>query len=438
MRKFPAGASVCAVLFLFLTSLLSFVLPSAADEPVEIRGLRHWAASEHIRVVLDMSEPVEFTANKIQNPERLFFDVKNAKIKKGLQPVFNINDSLLKSVRVGQFNATTVRIVFDIASPGYEYKIFHLEDPARLVIDVYTKKQQHAPLPDEAAKEQEVKKPADESAPIPTKQMLKRKIVIDPGHGGDDPGAVGPSNLYEKNVVLDVALKLRDAAAKLYPGYEIILTRDKDVFIPLDKRTAIANRHNADLFVSIHANASPNRKARGIETYMLNWTNDEEAIRVAARENAISVKKMKQVHGELDFITSSLKRENKRDESLKLAGYIQNSLTVSTSESYNSVPDLGVKQALFYVLVGAEMPSALAEVSFISNPAEEKLLSNSKYRMLLAESILSGINNYFRSSPVQKVSYTPDTDAPVKKTAPAKSQPRKKSRSKTAYLHTKR
>ncbi|MCE5312280.1 MAG: N-acetylmuramoyl-L-alanine amidase [Nitrospiraceae bacterium] len=417
--------------------IFAAAFPVCAEELVEIKGLRHWAASDHIRVVLDMSGPVEFTANKLQNPERLFFDVKNAKIKKGLPPVFNVNDNLLKSVRVGQFNASTARIVFDISNPSYEYKVFHLEDPSRLIIDIYIKKQ-GAAQPDDSAKEQAVKKPSEDAASVPPKQLLKRKIVIDPGHGGDDPGAVGPSNVYEKDVVLDVALKLRDAAAKQHPDYEIILTRDRDIFIPLDKRTAMANKHNADLFISVHANASPNRKARGIETYLLNWTNDEEAIRVAARENAISIKKMKQVQGELDFITSSLKRENKRDASIKLAGYIQNSLVMTTAESYSSVPDLGVKQALFYVLVGADMPSALAEISFISNPAEEKLLSSPKYRALLAESILAGINNYFRSSPVQKVSYTQDKSEPVKKTAPAKSQARKKSRTKTAALNARR
>jgi N-acetylmuramoyl-L-alanine amidase len=200
-----------------------------------------------------------------------------------------------------------------------------------------------------------------------------------------------------------VALKLKQAAERLYPNYEIILTRNRDIFIPLEKRAAIANKHSADLFVSIHANASSNRKARGIETYLLNWTNDEEAIRVAARENKISIKKMKQVQGELDFITSSLRRENKRDESIRLAGYIQNSLVAKVSNAHESVHDLGVKQALFYVLVGAEMPSALAEISFISNHAEEKLLSSPKYRSVLADSILEGINSYFSSAPVQKI-----------------------------------
>lgn len=120
--------------------------------------------------------------------------------------------------------------------------------------------------------------------------FLKKRIVIDAGHGGHDPGAVGPNKLYEKDVVLDIALKLRELLQK-NANYEVFLTRDKDVFIPLEQRTAIANSKNADLFVSIHANASSNRSAKGIETYMLNWTNSEESMKVAARENAISLKR---------------------------------------------------------------------------------------------------------------------------------------------------
>jgi N-acetylmuramoyl-L-alanine amidase len=188
-----------------------------------------------------------------------------------------------------------------------------------------------------------------------------------------------------------------------YPSYEIVLTREKDVFIPLPERAEIANRHNADLFVSIHANASSNRKARGIETYLLNWTNDVEAMKVAARENAISLKKMKQMKGELGVILASLERENKRNESVNVAGYIQQAVVSSMGKKYRDVNDLGVKQALFYVLFGARMPSSLVEVSFISNPREEKLLATDSYRQSLARSIAEGIHKYFTSQPLQHV-----------------------------------
>jgi len=178
---------------------------------------------------------------------------------------------------------------------------------------------------------------------------------------------------------------------------EVILTRESDIFIPLDERTAIANMKEADLFVSIHANASPNPNARGIETYFLNYTNDEEATRVAARENAISLKRQKEIQKkfqtDLEKTLGDLERDNKRDESLRFAHMVQNSMIESLHLAYN-INNLGVKQALFYVLVGAKMPSILAEVSFISNHEEERRLSGDIYRQKIAEALLSGIKNY--------------------------------------------
>ena len=230
-------------------------------------------------------------------------------------------------------------------------------------------------------------------------------MVIDAGHGGHDPGAVGPSGLYEKDVVLDIAIRVREIMKRDYPFYNVILTRESDVFIPLPERSEIANRNNADLFVSVHANSSINSKARGIETYLLNWSNDAEALKVAARENAISLKKMKQMKSELGVILASLERESKRDESVKVAGSIQNSLASSVGNKYPEVNDLGVKQALFYVLVGAKMPSTLVEVSFISNPKEEKLLASDFYRQFLARSIADGIHKYFSSQAPRHVAF---------------------------------
>lgn len=390
-----------------LITLLAVCVPiftvsiSCAEDIIEVRGLRHWTASGYIRVVIDMSGPVEFTKGSLSNPERLFFDFKNAKIVKGAQTNFPIGDKLLKSIRIGQFNASIVRVVFDLESPDYEFKIFNLEDPARFVIDISAK----GGTDGKSEIRTELKKDElqEQKAAVPFEpKFVQRRIVLDAGHGGHDPGAVGPGGLYEKNVVLDIALKVRDIMKKEYPFYEVVLTRDNDVFIPLDKRTAIANKVNADLFVSVHANASPNRQVRGIETYLLNWTDDEEALKVAARENAISVKQMKKAQSELSVILASLERESKRDDSVKLSGYIQNSLVSSIRPKYPKVLNLGVKQALFYVLVGAKMPSALVEVSFISNKEEEKLLSDDTYKEKLAASIAEGIHKYFSSVPAQK------------------------------------
>ena len=229
--------------------------------------------------------------------------------------------------------------------------------------------------------------------------------MIDPGHGGHDPGAVGPTGAYEKNVVLDIAIRAKKILNKSYPDYGVVLTRETDVFIPLPKRAAIANKMRSDLFVSVHANASSNRKVRGIETYLLNATTSEEALRTAARENGVSFRKMKQSQNEMDVILTSLASQNKRDESLKLAGNIQKTLVTKVKKRYPQTGNhgVGVKGAPFYVLVGADMPASLVEVSFISNREEEKLLKTEAYRQMLAQSIADGIHKYFSTQPAPRI-----------------------------------
>ncbi|MCC6346184.1 MAG: N-acetylmuramoyl-L-alanine amidase [Nitrospirales bacterium] len=406
-RREGSGGHLPALLFscFFFYCLLLLPVSGGADDTIELKGLRHWSTAEYTRVVIDLSAPAEFTRGSLSNPERLFFDLKNAKVAKDAQKSLSVNGPLLRTVRMGQFTAHTVRIVFDLSSGDYDYKVFNLEDPARLVVDISPKegadpRQEGKPEANADTKSDRKDLRKEERSEANTEaRLLRRRVVIDAGHGGHDPGAVGKGGLFEKDVVLDIALKVRDVMRKEYPAYEVILTRDRDIFIPLEERASIANRNKADFFVSIHANASPNRKARGIETYLLNWTNDEEAMKVAARENAISLKKMKQVQGELGVILASLERESKREDSVKLAGTIHHSLVSSLRTHYPGVIDLGVKQALFYVLVGAAMPSALVEVAFISNPEEERLLEEPSYRQGIASSIVSGIQAYFSSTP---------------------------------------
>ncbi|HIJ59985.1 MAG TPA: N-acetylmuramoyl-L-alanine amidase [Nitrospirae bacterium] len=403
---------------LILTSILFQTTNLYANEIIDVKALRHWTTNDTIRVVVDLSGSIEFTKGKLSNPERLFFDIKNSRLQKGVQPNYSIGDNLIKSIRVGQFNPTTVRIVFDLERSDYEFKVFTLEDPMRLVIDFVTKQNNNIETPKEQPKPQTPPKNQPEKQPLDVKteaKLAKKIIVIDAGHGGHDPGAVGPTGLYEKDVVLDITLKTKEHLNNRYPHYEVHLTRDKDVFIPLDKRAQIANKLNADLFVSVHANASTNRTARGIETYLLNWTDDEEALKVAARENSISLKQMKEMKNEISIILTSLERESKRDESIKLAGYVQNAMSALITEDYPQVPNLGVKQALFYVLVGAKMPSILTEVSFISNKEEERLLASEDYRDKLAHSIAEGINGYFMNLPANKIAKYSKPRLPEKK-----------------------
>lgn len=363
-----------------LICLLISPFASHALDKAIVKDIRYWSSPAQTRVVVDLSKPVDYKANRLSKPDRLYFDLSGALIPSEIKKNLPVEDGILRSIRAGQFNNETVRVVLDLEKME-NYNVFFFDDPARLIIDINAKKTDLI--------------------------LTKRVIVIDPGHGGHDPGAVGPTGLQEKDVVLDIALKLRNILSR-DSSLDVHMTRDKDIFIPLEERTAIARKKEADLFVSIHANASPNRAARGVETYLLNWTNDEEAIRVAARENYISMKRMKEkmaaYRNDVERILNDLTRDYKREESLKLAHLVQNSITSDIGREYKRKINLGVKQALFYVLVGASMPSILAEVSFISNPEEEKLLSKEDYRSTIANSIASGIRTYFSSqSPVQKV-----------------------------------
>jgi N-acetylmuramoyl-L-alanine amidase len=215
-----------------------------------------------------------------------------------------------------------------------------------------------------------------------------QRIVIDPGHGGHDPGASG-KGVSESELVLDVALRL-EKLLKKQPGVDVILTRRTDEFIPLQERTAIANRENADLFLSIHANASPNPSARGIETYFLNFANNQSAAAVAARENAMSAQAM----SALPDLVKAIALNNKLDESRDFAGKVQRALVDRLRTSNRTIRDLGVKQAPFVVLIGATMPSVLAEISFVTNPQEARLLKGNVYRQRIAEALFNAIRKY--------------------------------------------
>jgi N-acetylmuramoyl-L-alanine amidase len=216
-----------------------------------------------------------------------------------------------------------------------------------------------------------------------------RRIVIDPGHGGHDPGTIGRSGLQEKDLVLDVASRL-EKMLRSDLGTEVVMTRATDIFIPLEERTAIANSRNADLFLSIHANSSRNPRARGIETYILNFAADPHAEEVAARENAISAATLKDLQGLVKAITLN----NKIDESRDFASSIHESLVSRVRASHSEVQDRGVRTAPFYVLIGANMPSVLAEISFVSNPEDERLLRTPDHRDKIARSLFDGVKAY--------------------------------------------
>jgi N-acetylmuramoyl-L-alanine amidase len=215
------------------------------------------------------------------------------------------------------------------------------------------------------------------------------KIVIDPGHGGHDTGTIGPNGFYEKDLVLDVSKRLGKLLESRL-GAQVVFTRRDDTFIPLETRTSIANQEQADLFVSVHANSSHDPDARGVETYYLNFTSSPEALEVAARENAASDKS---IH-ELQDLVKKIALREKIDESREFASDVQQSLHTGLASKSPGIRDRGVKKAPFVVLIGANMPSILAEISFISNPGDEKRLRNAEYRQRIAESLYRGISRY--------------------------------------------
>ncbi len=353
------------------------------SSPALVTGIRYWSGPTHTRIVIDLDGEITYKEHLLKRdialnkPPRLYIDLSAAKLSPHLKEPIPIEAGLLKRVRAGQYNPHTVRVVLDLESVA-TYKTFPLSDPFRVVIDVLGT----APVP--IAQQEETSQP-----PQP-QQSKSITIVIDPGHGGEDPGAIGPTGLKEKDVVLNLSQRVRDKIKKKL-GWDVIMTRDDDRFIPLDERTAIANSKNAALFLSIHANACTDRRICGIESFVLGTTTDKVALRLAAKENNISTKQV----SDLQVILADLKLNDphKVIPSNLLADCVQRSL-VKDLQHYGQVRDLGVKQAPFVVLIGADMPSILVEVSFISNPREEKWLRNPRYLNTLADAIVDGLTQY--------------------------------------------
>ena len=364
--------------------------------------IRHWSNNRYTRLIVETTGPVTFKHQALTGDEasqrRIYIDLHNSRLSPGTVKTIPIEDGLLRQVRNAQFDPKTVRVVLDTQTKISDYKVFTLADPFRVVIDVMS-----STAPDKAAKTDgkksagRTKKEGSGSKAPPQSQAMQvgqgiKKIIIDPGHGGKDPGTCSPSGLKEKDIVLDVALRVAKALREK-PGYEVILTRDRDVFIPLEERTAIANAKEADLFLSIHVNAAPNHEARGIETYVLDLASNKDAMRLAAMENATSAKQI----SDLQSILLDLMQNSKINESLKLAGLVQEGMVTGLNKKFSAVSNLGVKKAPFVVLIGAQMPAVLTEIAFLSNPEEEKRLKDETYLAGVANHIASGVAQYVES-----------------------------------------
>ncbi len=332
----------------------------------------------------------------------VYIDLKRTRLGKSVKDI-TIGDGLLKGARVGQYKADVVRVVLDTENIK-DYKVFPLSDPARLVIDVRgerpTEITRLEPTISAVPERVVVPKLEEKSAVVEKKSKPAKKpsiskirrIVVDPGHGGHDSGAVGPNGIMEKDVVLAIGLKLRDLF-KEELGVDVVMTRSTDVFIPLEERTAIANKVGADLFLSVHANAALNRSACGIETYYLNLAKTDKVAQLAAKENGTSLEKV----SVLQAILFDLMANYKLNDSAHLADEVQKSLFKKIKVKHADVKNLGVKQGPFYVLVGAGMPSILVETAFLSNAQEESRLKDPTYQEMTAIGIFEGVRNYISS-----------------------------------------
>ncbi|HEU5020718.1 MAG TPA: N-acetylmuramoyl-L-alanine amidase [Bryobacteraceae bacterium] len=495
---------------------------------IRVTGLRFWSHPGSTRIIIDVSGHAEYRSDRAHNPERIFFDIDNARpwINHKRVAAREVSDALVTRVRVALTAPDTTRVVLDLTGKA-DYTVSTLAAPDRIVIEVTPPgrsgaeagtprletsiapppvlpaakyvppaRRRHSPrkafvppaiplppvhvipapdadpapdwgavafnaIPDNWTSVANVRSPrklasAASAAPLaptvsytpatppdkaafvntttkvlPALRIVGRngtarastdasasltralglkinRIVIDAGHGGHDDGTIGANGVLEKDVVLDVALRLA-TLVQTRLGAEVVLTRSDDTFVPLTERTAIANRYKADLFLSIHANSSSVRSVSGTETFLLNLHSSPGAIGVAARENAGSDQSI----GELRDLVRSIAQNDKIAESATFAADIQNAIYAQAVKGNSAARDRGVKKAPFVVLIGARMPSVLAEIGFLSNRTDERNLANGDYRQKVAESLYRGIAEY--SGSLSHFEVTANAEAPAKR-----------------------
>lgn len=349
------------------SSASTVLSPAQVPEgPAKVSRVERYGADDAARVVVFVSRPVRFEIGQVKGEAgrgRLFVDVEGA--TSDGSATYDVG-GLVERVRLGKHPRGT-RVVLDLRGPA-ESRVFYLPEPFRLVIDVFAGR----------------RPPGATSG----KRTVAR-VVLDPGHGGHDPGAVGRTGLREKDVALDIAHRAAPLIAREL-GVTTLLTRDGDYYVPLDARTARANAFRADLFISIHCNASEDGLAQGVTTFVLDQGREEASARLAARENRASAAAAVELANAFAQVTDPLHR----GASLAFAELLQRAATASLSRSYPEIPDGGVKSAGFYVLAGARMPAVLFETSFISSRTGETRLNTGDFRQKMADSIVNAVRAY--------------------------------------------
>jgi N-acetylmuramoyl-L-alanine amidase len=344
-----------------------------------VRDVRFWSYPEYTRVVVELERLVETQVHRLPpdgragRPERLYLDLPDVWVGRDYADGIDVGDGLLRALRLGQNTLKTARLVIDLERYD-RHRLLVLSAPPRVVVDVYGGRA------------------APPGAPAPRLRSAGlrpvRSVVIDPGHGGRDPGATARSGLREKDVVLRLARALRPRLEA--GGLQVRLTREDDRTLELEERTAFAEGVGGDLFVSLHANAAPNRRLRGVETYYLDKSHARHTIRVAAHENGISP-------GELDSLQRTLagfRISELSGHSERLARTVHGELVSGLRRRFGSLDDLGVKRGPFFVLFLSNLPSILVEVGFLTHPEEARRLGDAAYLAALADEIAQGILRY--------------------------------------------
>ena len=430
LRRHPVAFIL--VLLCAAGSLLALPPLFAAPGAPRVSDIRAWTNEIYTRVAIDTGNEVSWKANLLAAdparglPPRIFIDIRGAGIRDEIRrkPV-EVRNGLLRQVRAGRFDRDTVRVVIDLERES-SYRVFALPSPFRIIVDIdgegevpvlptspdaaVPSSEDPATLPPAITPSVAPPTPSAEpatpsvppavppsaessrvaAAPPPTARKPRVRVMIDPGHGGKDPGAIGPTGLKEKDVVLAIGRRIREKLSRSVE-FDVRMTRDGDVFIPLEERTAMANKGGVDIFVSLHINASRNRRAEGFSTYVLSrGASNREDLELAARENGVPLREFQGVK----FIIDDMFTGARKNESLRLAKTVNDAVVRHVSMRYPGAQSIGLKQAPFYVLVGARMTAVLVEASFISNAREEARLRDPSCLDGIADGVVEAIRYY--------------------------------------------
>jgi N-acetylmuramoyl-L-alanine amidase len=401
LRRIPAAIVLLAGLASVLTATSSAPMarpasaPGQADSRAEVYNLRYYNHPNFTRIVIDIGVLREYVAAESRETGMITVDILQAR----LNPIVPVDlvptgGDYIGAVRIVQKTPSTVRLSAAVNfSRIKRTQVFHVLDPFRLVIDIFPREGSDQPAAPNGSKPPRPAQPSQSGYTMARQLGLGvRTIVLDPGHGGIDPGCVDAQGHLEKEAVLDISLRLK-ALLEARRDIEVILTRETDIHVPLETRTVLANQKKADLFISIHANAFSDSRRRGIETFFLNFSPNPRVNELAARENATTTKTI----GEMEKIIKKIVETSRVIESRELAEKIQANLVQYMSQTISDIKDLGTRGGPFFVLIGSAMPAVLVEVSHLSNPKEAARLLSSSYRQKAAQGIYDGIAAYIKS-----------------------------------------